>query len=309
MDTGNGSRVRFHHERLDRPVVTLARVTPATPDGSLWTQSPAVRHVVAVATALSRVDQMQDFVAEFMAAARRALSAEDAVVVARGTDGDLTVAAATVQEMAHVPVGLIDRSLREHAAASMSWTVPSGSQDGASGVSEISLLCCPISAPRARERLVCLLWFARPLRDRELQLLAVLAEVSIAMHDNLHRYIKLERCLEADKKRLVYGPVLSFSDPSCCAFNFAIGKAAKLATPVLIAGERGTRKRHIARSLHESSNRSRYPFVGLDCRFRAQNLDEAHNRCASARRGDERLEAAEVHPLPHLGQLLLDACE
>lgn len=54
-----------------------------------------------------------------------------------------------------------------------------------------------------------------------------------------------------------------------------VSKLANSPTPVLITGETGTGKELVARALHNQSNRSRYPFVAINCSSIPENLFES----------------------------------
>ena len=60
-----------------------------------------------------------------------------------------------------------------------------------------------------------------------------------------------------------------------CQLAAAVRKAAPLRLPVLLRGESGTGKDLVARAIHEESDRSRGPFVALNCAAISRELSES----------------------------------
>ena len=56
-----------------------------------------------------------------------------------------------------------------------------------------------------------------------------------------------------------------FVDPESVKLFELASKVAKTEIPAMITGPSGTGKEVLARVLHESSNRSEFPFVALNC--------------------------------------------
>ena len=88
-------------------------------------------------------------------------------------------------------------------------------------------------------------------------------------------YIRISDQLRALSKDTSYFEGIIGTSPAISEVQRMIRRIADSPTPVLITGETGTGKELVARALHNQSNRSRYPFVAINCSSIPDNLFES----------------------------------
>ena len=95
--------------------------------------------------------------------------------------------------------------------------------------------------------------------------------------------------------------------PALRAVYQVIEQAAPTAATILVSGESGTGKELVAKTIHQLSDRSRHPFVGINCAAIPESLLEnelfGHERGAFTGAVDRR---AGCFELAHTGTLFLD---
>lgn len=88
-------------------------------------------------------------------------------------------------------------------------------------------------------------------------------------------YIRISAQLRALSKDTSYFEGIIGTSPAISEVQRMIRRIADSPTPVLITGETGTGKELIARTIHEQSRRSKYPFVAINCSSIPDNLFES----------------------------------
>jgi DNA-binding NtrC family response regulator len=91
------------------------------------------------------------------------------------------------------------------------------------------------------------------------------------------RALEQKRLIEENRslKEQVRSPSLVGRSAALLEVFKQVARAAQSEVPVLITGETGTGKEMVARSLHQRSNRSRAPFIAVDCNAIAESLMES----------------------------------
>ena len=112
-------------------------------------------------------------------------------------------------------------------------------------------------------------FFAKPVE---------IADLEVILRRNL-QMVELERenrrlRKEIEEREGTEGRILGTSRPMV-ELMAMVDKVARSEAPVLLTGESGTGKELIARALHERSNRSRGPFVAINCGAIPENLLES----------------------------------
>lgn len=243
-----------------------------------WTAERSFQTFRGLACAVAADLDMRSLVKQILETSVRTLSAERGVLFLGQGDnaGLVSVLAINVHGEELRTVDRVSRTILEKAKEGVTLLTQDALRDARLvGVESVelnqirSILCIPLTCRSGRKGA---LYLDAPAPDAfqpdSLNLISAVAEIAACALENarifgdlLHENAKLRRGHVPDEP---FSRIVG-SSSEIDALRRQARVASQLDAPILIRGERGTGRQHLARVIHDASPRALQPFVSCDC--------------------------------------------